>query len=152
MTTSRPTHADAIAAHDDVKRSIHQTYVDLTIQWARQTRNYTRSLRAYQRTNQRRQRLSRALPEAADVVSRIPTLPPLLPAPTRGDDALLPATTAPMTPAPITETASPSITTAPLTHRQFEIARLIADGLSNDEIAQELVLTSGTVGNHVGHI
>jgi DNA-binding CsgD family transcriptional regulator len=33
----------------------------------------------------------------------------------------------------------------PLTERELEILRLIAEGLSNREIAQELVLTSGTV-------
>jgi DNA-binding NarL/FixJ family response regulator len=44
------------------------------------------------------------------------------------------------------------LATAPLTGRQFEIARLIAAGLSNQEIARQLVLTPGTVGNHVGHI
>jgi DNA-binding CsgD family transcriptional regulator len=39
-----------------------------------------------------------------------------------------------------------------LTPRQREVARLIADGLSNAEIAQQLVLTPGTVANHVEHI
>jgi len=32
-----------------------------------------------------------------------------------------------------------------LTERELDIARLIADGLSNHEIAQQLVLTHGTV-------
>jgi DNA-binding NarL/FixJ family response regulator len=41
---------------------------------------------------------------------------------------------------------------APLTARQTEIARLIAEGLTNGQIANRLVLTPGTVGNHVGHI
>jgi DNA-binding NarL/FixJ family response regulator len=36
-----------------------------------------------------------------------------------------------------------------LTGRQVEIARLIADGLTNRQIARELVLTEGTVANHV---
>ena len=40
----------------------------------------------------------------------------------------------------------------PLTAREREIAQLVADGLTNDEIAQRLVLTSGTVANHVAHI
>ncbi len=39
-----------------------------------------------------------------------------------------------------------------LTPREREVAALIANGMSNDEIAQRLVLTSGTVANHVAHI
>ena len=39
-----------------------------------------------------------------------------------------------------------------LTARQREIARLIAAGLTNRQIAGELVLTEGTVANHVRHI
>jgi DNA-binding CsgD family transcriptional regulator len=39
-----------------------------------------------------------------------------------------------------------------LTARQREIALLIARGLSNAEIARELVLTPGTVANHVAQI
>ena len=41
---------------------------------------------------------------------------------------------------------------ARLTRRQQEVAARIAEGLSNDEIAERLVLTSGTVANHVEHI
>jgi DNA-binding NarL/FixJ family response regulator len=36
-----------------------------------------------------------------------------------------------------------------LTARQREIAALIADGLTNRQIARRLVLTEGTVANHV---
>src|SRR5258705_13309969 len=39
-----------------------------------------------------------------------------------------------------------------LTERELDIARLIADGLSNHEIAQELVLTHGTVKWYCGQI
>ena len=38
---------------------------------------------------------------------------------------------------------------ARLTRRQQEIAGAIAEGLSNDEIAERLVLETGTVANHV---
>jgi DNA-binding NarL/FixJ family response regulator len=38
---------------------------------------------------------------------------------------------------------------AKLTPRQREVACLIAEGLSNDEIAERLVLEPGTVANHV---
>ncbi|GAC1316005.1 MAG: hypothetical protein NVSMB2_08370 [Chloroflexota bacterium] len=40
----------------------------------------------------------------------------------------------------------------PLTAREREVAQLVAAGLTNDEIAQRLVLTPGTVANHVAHI
>ena len=39
-----------------------------------------------------------------------------------------------------------------MTPRQREVAALIASGLSNEQIARRLVLTSGTVANHVEHI
>lgn len=39
-----------------------------------------------------------------------------------------------------------------LTPREWEVARLIALGHTNREIADALVLTPGTVANHVGHI
>jgi DNA-binding NarL/FixJ family response regulator len=39
-----------------------------------------------------------------------------------------------------------------LTPRQREVAALIAGGLSNSDIAQRLVLSEGTVANHVQHI
>ena len=39
-----------------------------------------------------------------------------------------------------------------LTVREVEVLRLLAVGLSNKEIAQQLVITPKTVGNHVEHI
>jgi len=39
-----------------------------------------------------------------------------------------------------------------LTPRQREIASLVASGRTNRQIAQELVLTTGTVANHVAQI
>jgi DNA-binding NarL/FixJ family response regulator len=40
----------------------------------------------------------------------------------------------------------------PLTAREFEVARLIADGMTNPEIAEELTLSRKTVSAHVEHI
>lgn len=40
----------------------------------------------------------------------------------------------------------------PLSDRELEILRLVADGLSNREIANELVIAEGTVKNHVTSI
>ena len=39
-----------------------------------------------------------------------------------------------------------------LTPREYEVAELVAQGLTNEQIAQQLVLTPGTVANHVAHI
>jgi DNA-binding CsgD family transcriptional regulator len=41
---------------------------------------------------------------------------------------------------------------APLTAREFEVARLVADGWTDGEIAGELGLSPRTVGSHVTHI
>jgi NarL family two-component system response regulator LiaR len=43
-------------------------------------------------------------------------------------------------------------TTDPLTEREVEVLRLVAQGLSNDEVAQKLVLSERTVRTHVSHI
>jgi DNA-binding CsgD family transcriptional regulator len=40
----------------------------------------------------------------------------------------------------------------PLTVREFEVARLIADGLTNGEIAEALVIAPKTASSHVEHI
>lgn len=43
-------------------------------------------------------------------------------------------------------------TEEPLTEREVETLRLIAHGLSNDEIAQKLTISERTVGKHVSNI
>lgn len=43
-------------------------------------------------------------------------------------------------------------TTDPLTEREVEVLRLVAQGLSNDDIAEQLVLSERTVRTHVSHI
>jgi LuxR family maltose regulon positive regulatory protein len=40
----------------------------------------------------------------------------------------------------------------PLTERELEVLRLIVAGLSNPQIAQELVIAVSTVKSHVNHI
>lgn len=43
-------------------------------------------------------------------------------------------------------------TEQPLTEREVETLRLIAQGLSNEEIAQKLIISERTVGKHVSNI
>jgi len=40
----------------------------------------------------------------------------------------------------------------PLTEREVEILQLVAQGLTNDEIAEKLVVSEKTVRTHVSHI
>jgi len=46
----------------------------------------------------------------------------------------------------------PSALIEPLTGREIEVLRLVADGMSNPEIASKLFLSVGTVKTHVKHI
>lgn len=48
--------------------------------------------------------------------------------------------------------ADPSPFVAPLTPCEFQILHLLADGLTNQEIAQELILSIGSVKTHVHRI
>jgi DNA-binding NarL/FixJ family response regulator len=48
-----------------------------------------------------------------------------------------------------TPTTSPSATTTPLSKREAEVARLVAEGLSNKQIATKLLISEYTVDSHV---
>lgn len=113
--------------------SLTETYVRLTREWVRQTHMYVRSMRQYQASRELR-------PRRLPVESRI-----------RPWNAQSPELEL-VTPTPDAPPPAARPLPALLTVRQFEIAALIARGLSNEQIARELVLTPGTVGNHVGHI
>jgi LuxR family maltose regulon positive regulatory protein len=52
---------------------------------------------------------------------------------------------------PVKETVPPGLID-PLTDREIEVLRLIADGYSNKEIAEKLVVTVGTVKSHTSNI
>src|SRR6185503_9135502 len=66
-------------------------------------------------------------------------------------ERLRPSLAAPHLAAAAQLSASP-VGPSPLTQRQLEIAALIARGYTNQHIADALVLTTGTVANHVQHI
>lgn len=53
---------------------------------------------------------------------------------------------------PVTAAANRPLTDDPLTEREVEVLRLVAQGLSNQEIAKTLTISERTVGNHIGSI
>jgi DNA-binding NarL/FixJ family response regulator len=50
------------------------------------------------------------------------------------------------------QTQPPTLITGKLTEREIEVLRLIAKGLSNKDISEQLFLSEGTVRNHVSAI
>lgn len=52
----------------------------------------------------------------------------------------------------LNQPASRPPTTDPLTEREVEVLRLVAQGLSNDDIAERLVVSERTIRTHVSHI
>jgi len=53
---------------------------------------------------------------------------------------------------PVPDGPPPEDASTTLTRREWEVARLIARGYTNRDIAETLVVTRGTVANHVAHI
>ena len=53
---------------------------------------------------------------------------------------------------PVVTAANRPLTDDPLTEREVEVLRLVAQGLSNQEIAKTLTISERTVGNHIGSI
>jgi DNA-binding NarL/FixJ family response regulator len=88
--------------------------------------------------------------EAADLLAAIRTV-------SRGDALLSPAATSALISQFLTTTSRPLVDEATrravgsLTERERQIAILVAAGLSNEEIAERLVLSPATVKTHVNH-
>ena len=84
----------------------------------------------------------------AEATPGLPAAASLPPAPGTG---AAPSAAKPRTMPKVPAPASPPLT-GPLTSREVEIATLVADGLSNKEIAQRMVISKRTVDAHVDHI
>ena len=54
--------------------------------------------------------------------------------------------------APAEATSPHGADASPLARREVEVARLIADGMSNKQIAARLFISDATVASHVRHI
>lgn len=109
--------------------------------WRAQVRAYTQSIRAYQLVMRRQIERDR---RRAGSEGLTPVHPVFAPS-ERQDQATADE--------PVSANhAAPELPPGRLTRRQREVATLIAEGLTNVQIAQRLVLTPGTVGNHVEHI
>ena len=55
-------------------------------------------------------------------------------------------------PAPMDSPSRPSLKLTDLTSREIEVLRLIARGATNREIAEQLIISEGTVKNHISNI
>lgn len=131
-------------------------FVHVSEAWSRQVRAYARSVSLFQEV--RRRQLPRVFDEQAPPTATGlapgragqpapgPTAPSHRPRRTPGSPPERP----PLTVVPSVSTPPPN--TSPLTPRQVEIVELIARGMTNSQIAQRLVLTPGTVANHVENI
>ncbi|HZO32921.1 MAG TPA: helix-turn-helix transcriptional regulator [Chloroflexota bacterium] len=128
-------------------------YASLMTQWARQTVQYSRSVRLYQEGLHRRRAGRLTASEVAGqpkVVDLPPTSIATLDAP--NGDVVRPRLDL-VVPSPSERAEGRRAGEGcPLTARQREIAGLIAQGLTNGQIAARIVVSRGTVGNHVGHM
>jgi DNA-binding CsgD family transcriptional regulator len=130
-----------------------ELYASLATQWARQTTAYARSVRLYQ------EQMYRWHGYRAGVLGRTAPTDPGLRRPSAGIEIVGPPNGGVGRPAldvvvPPSASASESQAAekCPLTARQREIAELIAQGLTNSQIAERIVISRGTVGNHIGHM
>jgi DNA-binding CsgD family transcriptional regulator len=121
----------------DSRPRLTALYAILTAQWARQTVEYSRSVRLYN-ARVSGPRLRRLAGQAGQPEPR--------------DEAVRPLPGPVAAPSPNGGERTGGKRRCPLTARQREIADLIAQGLTNGQIAARIVVSRGTVGNHIGHM
>ena len=122
-------------------------YASLRLQWAQQTVQFSRSVRLYQERvcRRRRQRATQVDELARRGAAR------LVPLDARDEGVMRPSLE--LVPSPLTSAGDArGAGRCPLTARQREIADLIAQGMTNGQIATRIVVSKGTVGNHIGHM
>jgi DNA-binding CsgD family transcriptional regulator len=146
------THAELSTRHaQDAPRQVRDApgraprpeYATRVAEWGAQVRAFQRSVALFQGVAQLRARRR--------VTVRRP-----MPAPTGsadGSPSPSPQETVRLTDeVPASGRVVPAHPAGTLTRRQREVAELVTVGLTNAEIAGELVLTTGTVANHIEHI
>ena len=136
------------------KLRLTDLYASLTVQWARQTAAYSRSVRLYnERLGGRRRRPDDARRrETRDTLSARPRSARLAIVGRENGTGASPAPPPAASPAGAEHLRARAKKRCPLTARQREIADLIAQGLTNGQIAAKIVVSRGTVGNHIGHM
>jgi DNA-binding NarL/FixJ family response regulator len=118
----------------------HEAFEAAKNSWYRQMIAYRQSVTLFREVSTRRTRRLHNAPRALPVTTdRAPMTPSV-------DRATRPALVV------LSRVDSASSERCPLTRRQVDVVRLVAQGFTNDQIARELVLTSGTVANHAEHI
>src|SRR5688572_20335204 len=144
-----------VASPEDGSLPPATQYASVTRAWVSQTRMYVHSARLFEeamlrhrrgRARERSRRLGLVAVEGSAItVSQVSV-------PRRqigvGGEAIGPRVIEAPRVVDRLELAAPS----PLTRRQLEIAQLIAQGLTNSQIATRIVVSRGTVGNHIGHM
>lgn len=144
--------AKSMVHHDQRHTELYQ---ELRIRWVQQTNAYLRSVRLYQE-GMRRVLAHRARPpkiEGQPDLAQSRLSAGVVVEDTRWNGVGKPTALDEEAPPPSTMTAqSRNGRCAPLTARQREIAELIAQGLTNEQIAARIVVSRGTVGNHIGHM
>ena len=124
----------------------HASYATAAGQWASQVQAFRQSVSLYREVGILRARRRRNARDAAPPAQVRPSHAlSATPTTSRSTLRLLPANEQP-------GGVPTTMPTCPLTRRQIEVVELIADGMTNSQIARELVLTPGTVANHIEHI
>ena len=108
------------------------------VDWVERVRAFRRSVQLYNEFVHQQRRRPGGSALTATPVRLLPTEPEPTPAPPSNGHAVA--------------SPAPNGSLSPLTRRQRQVAGLIAAGKSNAAIAEELVLTPGTVANHIEHI
>ena len=124
----------------------HESYTVAAGHWTRQVQAFRQSVSLYRQVGILRSRRRRNARTTAAAIPPPPTYHQI-----QGATVSRPALRL-LAPSEQADDAPTHTPACPLTPRQLEVAELIASGKTNSQIARELVLTPGTVANHIEHI